>query len=116
MLKRLEKKAVLLNSHAYQNSIFSSAQLLSRVQLFATPCTAARQASLSSTNACSLLKHISIELVIPSTISSSIITFTSCLQSFLASESFHMSQFLTLGGQSTGVSASASVLPMNTQD
>ena len=37
MLKRLEKKSVLLNSHAYQNSIFSSAQLLSCVQLFVTP-------------------------------------------------------------------------------
>ena len=45
---------------------FSSVQLLSRVRLFATPWTAARQASLSITNSQSLLKLLSIELVIPS--------------------------------------------------
>ena len=50
------------------------------------------------------------------TISSSIIPFSSCLQSFPASGSFPMSQFFTSGGQSIGVSASTSVLPMNTQD
>ena len=50
------------------------------------------------------------------TISSSIVPFSSCLQSFPASGSFQMSQFFTSGGQSTGVSASASVLPMNIQD
>ena len=50
------------------------------------------------------------------TISSSVIPFFSCLQSFPASGSFPMSQLFKWGGQSTGVSASASVLPMNTQD
>ena len=50
------------------------------------------------------------------TISSSVITFFSCLQSFPASGAFPTSQFFTLGGQSTRVSASASVLPMNIQD
>ena len=50
------------------------------------------------------------------TIWSSVISFSSCLQSFPASGSFPMSQFFTLGGQSTGVSASASVLLMNIQD
>ena len=50
------------------------------------------------------------------TISSSVVPFSSCLQSFPASGSFSMSQFLTSGGQSIGVSASVSVLPMNTQD
>ena len=50
------------------------------------------------------------------TISSSVITFSSRLQSFPASGSFPMSQFFTSGGQSIGVSASASVLLMNTQD
>ena len=50
------------------------------------------------------------------TISSSVVPFSSCLQSFPASGSFLMSQFFTSGGQSTGVSASASVLPMNIQD
>ena len=50
-----------------------------------------------------------------STISSSVVPFSSCLQSFPASESFPMSQFFTSGGPSIGVSASASVLPMTIQ-
>ena len=50
------------------------------------------------------------------TISYSVIPFSSCLQSFPASRSFQMSQFFPSGGQSIGVSASASVLPMNIQD
>ena len=50
------------------------------------------------------------------TISSSVIPFSSCLQSFPAWGSFQMSQFFASGGQSVGVSASASVLPMNIQD
>ena len=50
------------------------------------------------------------------TISSSVIPFFSCLQSFPASGSFLMSQFFTSGDQSIGVLASASVLPMNIQD
>ena len=50
------------------------------------------------------------------TISSSVIPFFSCLQSLPASRSFPMSQFFASGGQSIGVSASASVLPMNIQD
>ena len=50
------------------------------------------------------------------TISSSVIPFSSCPQSFPASASFQMSQFLASGGQSIGVSASVSVLPMNIQD
>ena len=45
-----------------------------------------------------------------------ILLFPACLQSFTASGNFLMSQFLTSGGQSIGVSASTSVLPMNTQD
>ena len=51
-----------------------------------------------------------------SAISSSVLPFSSCSQSLPASESFPMSQLFTSGGQSIGVSASASVLPMNTQD
>ena len=50
------------------------------------------------------------------TISSSVVPFSSCPQSFPASESFQMSQLFASGGQSIGVSASTSVLPMNTQD
>ena len=49
-------------------------------------------------------------------ISSSVTPFSCCPQSLPASGSFPMSQLFTWGGQSTGVSASASVLPMNTQD
>ena len=51
-----------------------------------------------------------------STISSSVIPFPSCLQSFPMSGSFQMSQLLASGGQSIGVSASTSFLPMNSQD
>ena len=50
------------------------------------------------------------------TISSSVIPFSSCLQSFPTSGSFQMSQFFPSAGQSIGASASASVLPMNIQD
>ena len=50
------------------------------------------------------------------TISFSVIPFSSCPQSFPASKSFQMSQLFASGGQSIGVSASTSVLPMNTQD
>ena len=94
---------------------FSSVQSLSGVQLFATPWTAACQASLSITNSRSLLKLIAIESNHP-TISSSVVPFSSCLQSFPASGSFPMSQFFTLSGQRIGVSSSASVVPMNIQD
>ena len=76
-----------------------------------TPWTAACQASPSITNSRSLLKLISIE----SMMSSSVVPF-SCFQSFPASGSFQMSQFFESGGQSTGVSASASVLPITIQD
>ena len=50
------------------------------------------------------------------TISSSVVSFSSCPQSFPASGSFQMSQLFTSGGQSIGVSVSASFLPVNTQD
>ena len=87
----------------------------SRVQLFETPQTAARQASLSTTNSRILLKCMSIELVMPSNHLILVVPF-SHLQSFPASGSFPMSQFFASGGQSIGASALASVLPMNIQD
>ena len=74
------------------------------------------QASLSITNYRSLLKLMSIKLECHPTFTSSVITFSSCLQSSPASGSFPMSQFFTSGGQSIGASASASVFPMNIQD
>ena len=102
---------------SYTYTCINSVQLLSGVWLFVTPWTAARQASLSITNSQSLLRLMSIESVMPSpTISSSVIPFSSCLQSFPASGSFQMSQLFASDGQSIGVSASTSLLPMNTQD
>ena len=95
--------------------VLSSVQSLSRVRLFATPWTAAPQASLSITNSQGLLKLMSIESVITSNISFSVVPFSSCLQSFPASGSFPVSQFFVSCGQSIGVSASASILPMNIQ-
>ena len=96
--------------------LFSSVQSFSRVRLLATPWIAACQASLSITNSQSSLKLMSIKLVMPSAISSSVVPFSSCPQSLPASESFPMSQLFAWGGQSIGVSALASVLPKNTQD
>ena len=93
-------------------SSFSSVQSLSRVRLFATPWTTAHQASLSITNSWSLLKLMPIESVMPF---NHLIFFPSCLQSFPASGFFPMSWFFTSGGQSIGASASALVLPMNSQ-
>ena len=92
----------------------SSVKLLSHVRLFVTPYTEARQSSLSSTNAQSLLKPMSIESVMHPSISSSVISFSFCLQSIPPSGSFPMNQLFASGGQSIG--ASASVLPMNIQD
>ena len=94
----------------------SSVQSLSHVWLFMTPWTAACQASLSITNSRSLHKLMSLSLWCHPAISSSVGPFSSCLQSFPASESFPMSQFFASGGQSIGASASISVLPMNIQD
>ena len=74
------------------------------------------QASLSIINSWSLFRLMSIELVMPSNhliLSHALLLH---LQSFPASGSFPMSQFFTSGGQSIGVSASASVLSMNIQD
>ena len=74
------------------------------------------QASLSFTISWSLLKLMSSSQWFHSTISSSLTHFSPWLQSFPASGSFPMSQFFASGAQSIGVSASASVLPMNIQD
>ena len=94
---------------------FSSVQLLSHVPI-ETPLTAARKASCPSSiprvcsNSCPLSRWCH------PTISSSVVPFSSHLQTFLASQSFQMSQFFESDGQRVGVSVSASVLPMNIQD
>ena len=85
----------------------SSVQSLSRVQLFATPWTAARHASLSITDSRQLLRLVSVELVMPSN------DLILCHPLLLLSSIFP-SQFFISGGQSIG--ASASVLPVNIQD
>ena len=92
-----------------------SVQSLSHVPLFATPWTAARLPCTSPTpraysNSCQLSQWCH------PTISSSLIPFSSHLQSFPASGSFPMGQFFASGGPSIGVSASAWVLPMNIRD
>ena len=106
--------SILTPTHSFSLQ-FRSVQLLSHVWLFETPWTAACQASLSITNSWSILKLMSIELVMPSN------HFIRCCpllfrQSFPVSGSFLRSQFFISGGQSTGVSASVSVLPKNIQD
>ena len=90
-----------------------SVQSLSHVQLFVThglqhtklPCPSPTPGACS--NSCPLSQWCH------PTISSSVVPFSSHLQSFPASESFPMSQLFASGGQSIGVSASTSVLPMN---
>ena len=91
-------------------------QSLICVWLFVTPRTAVCQASLCFTISQSLLKLMSTELVIPSSHLILCQPFSSCPQSFPASGSFPMSRLFESGGQSTGGSASESVLPMNIQD
>ena len=91
-------------------------QLLSHVQLFVTPQSAALQASLSITNSRSLLKLMSIESVMPSShliLCHSLLLLPSVFSSVRV---FSNESVLTAGGQSIGVSASASVLPINIQD
>ena len=98
------------------NHQFSSDQSLSHVQLFATPWTIACQASVSITNSQTLLKLMSIESVMPS---NHLILCCPLLlppSIFPGSGFFQMSQLFASGGQSIGVSASVSVLPMNIQD
>ena len=95
---------------------FSSVQSFTPVQLFATtwtqharpPCSSSIHRVYSNSSPLSQWCHPAI--------SSSVVPFSSCLQSFPASQSVPMSQFFTLGGQSIEVSASASVLPLTIQD
>jgi len=88
-------------------------QLLSHVQLFVTPWTAAHQASLSFPISQSLLKLMCIESVMPSNrliLCSPLLLLVSIFPSFRV---FLIGQLFASGGQSTGASVSASVLPVN---
>ena len=93
-----------------QQTTFSSVQSLSHVQLFVTPWTAARQASLSITTSWSLVKRMSIESVIPSNhliLCRLLLLLPSIIPSIRA---FSMHQFLASGGQNIG-SFSFSISP-----
>ena len=103
------------NFFSFSSVQFSSIQLLSCIP-FAIQWTAALQTSLSVTNSWSLLKLISIESVMPSNhliLCRPLLLLPSI---FPSSWVFLISQFFASGGQSIGVSASTSVLPMNIQD
>ena len=91
-------------------------QQLGPARLFATPRTAARQATLPFMISRSLLKLLSIESVMPSNHLVLCYPLLLLLSVFPASGSFQMSQLFASGDQSIGASASTSVLPMNIQD
>ena len=91
-------------------SSVSSVQWLSHVQLFSTPWIAACQASLSITTPGVYSNSSPSSRWCQPAISSSVVPLSSCPQSLPASESFPVSQLFAWGGQSIGVSASASVL------
>ena len=113
---KINSKLYTVVSSAFSNFCLF-VQSLSHIWLFATPWTAAWQASLSLTISWSLLKLMSIESMMPSNqLSLCCPPFSSCLQSFPASGSFPVSQLFLSDGQSIGASASASVSPMNIQD
>ena len=95
---------------------FSSIQSFSRVWLFETPWTATQQASLSMTNSWSLLKLMNTESVLPSNhliLCCPLLLLPSIFPSIRV---FSNESVLCIGGQSIGVWASTSVLPMNIQD
>ena len=101
---------------SHQGSPFSSVQLLSSGRLFATPWTAACQASLSITNSRSLPKLMSIELVMPSNYLIFCYPLLLLPSIFPSIRVFSNELALCIKwGQTIGVSASTSVLPMNTQ-
>ena len=98
--------------------LFSCCTLLlfSHVKLFSIPKTGTHQASLSFIIFQSLLKIMSIQLVMPSNHLILHCPITSCPKSFPALGFFPISQLFESGSQSTGASASASVLPINFQN
>ena len=108
MLVALVEEVVRSDSVQFSCSVMSDP--------FVTPWTAAHKASLSITNSRSPPKPCPLGQWCHPTISSSVVPFSSYPQSFPVSGSFQVSQLFSSGGQSIGVSALASVLPMNTQD
>ena len=109
------KTASLLGPQSYNFEMFSPVQLLSHIQLFATPWTAARQASLSFTNSWSLLKLMSIESVLPS--NHLILCCPLLLRSiFPCIRVFSSESVLHIRWPKYWSLTSTSVLPMNIQD
>ena len=106
---------LISNSQLLVPNLLFVVQSLSRVQLFATPWTAAHQASLSFTVFQSLLKFMSIESVMPSSHLILCRPFLLLPSIFPSIRVFSNESALLIKGQSTGASASASVLPMNIQ-
>ena len=120
LLMKVKKRVKGLKLNLQKNKVItpspiSSVQPLSCVRLFATPWTATRQASLSITNSRSPPKPISIVSVMPS--NHLMLCHPLLLPSiFLSIRVFSNKSVLRIRWPSIGVSASASVLPMNTQD
>ena len=103
--------------HCPKNARYlASLLLLFSLWLSGTSWTVEHQAPLFYAISWSLSNSCPLSLWCHPTISSSVIPFSSDLQSFPSSGSFQMSQFFASGDQSIGVSASASVFPMNIQD
>ena len=102
--------------HLVPSVQFSSVQLLSCVRLFVTPWITARRPPCPSPTPVVHPNPCPSSRWCHPTISSTVVHFYSCPQSFPASGSFQMSQLFTSGDQSIEVSASASVLPMNIKD
>ena len=95
---------------------FSSVQSLSCVRISATPWTVHARPPCQPPTPRVYLNSCPLSWWCHPTKQSSVVPFSTCLQSFPASGSFPMSQFFASSGQSIGLSASASVLPMNIQD
>ena len=96
------------SSVQFSQSVMSDSLQPHTLQLARLPCPSPTPGAYSNSGPLSRWCH--------PTISSSVIPFSSCLQSFPASGPFPMSQLFISGGQSIGASVSASVLPMNVQD
>ena len=109
-LKRLSSSSKTLQKHSVQfsRSVMSDSLWPHELQHARPPCPSPTPRVYSNSSPLTQWCH--------PTISSSVIPFSSCPQSLPASESFPMSQLFTWGGQSIGVSAATSVLPMNIQD
>ena len=106
--KQGRRYPILTDSVQFSHSVMSDSLWPHGLQHAKPPCPSSTPRACSNSYPLSWWCH--------PTISSSVIPFSSCFQSFPASRSVPMSQFFTSGGQSIGASASASVLPMNIQD